>query len=721
MSTRSRGKSPSGGAGHRRRARPAAALTALFLGASLAVAVPGSASADAEDVTAARVDNPYVGATPYVNPDWSARAAAEPGGSAIADEPSFVWMDRIAAIEGTTAGRGLKEHLDTALDQGADLFQVVIYDLPGRDCSALASNGELGPTEIGRYKSEYIDPIAELLADPAYADLRIVALIEPDSLPNLVTNAGGTAGSTPECAVMKENGNYEKGVGYALSTLGDIPNVYNYVDAAHHGWLGWDTNFVPAAQQFKKAATTEGATVDDVHGFIVNTANYSVLKEPYLKITDTVNGTTVRQSKWVDWNYYVDELTFAQGLREELVRQGFDSGLGMLIDTARNGWGGDDRPTGPGPTTSVDAYVDGSRADRRIHAGNWCNQSGAGVGERPVTAPEPGIDAYVWAKPPGESDGSSEPIDNDEGKGFDRMCDPTYEGNGRNGFSLTGALPDSPVAGHWFSAQFQELLANAHPPLDGGGEPGGPGEDDTTEPTAPTGLKTTATSATTVSLSWTAATDDTGVTGYDVYRDGTRVGSTTTTAYADSGLAPGTAYTYTVRAKDAAGNVSAPSASLAATTDEGGGSTGALKVQYRTSDTSPTDNQIRMGLQVVNTGQSAVNLADVKLRYWFTPDGSSAVTSTCDWAQLGCGGVTHTVKQASGSAPGASHYVEVGFASGSLAPGAATGEIQLRLNKADWSTFDESDDYSRSTSTGFTDHAKIGLYLGAALTWGTAP
>lgn len=200
---------------------------------------------------------------------------------------------------------------------------------------------------------------------------------------------------------MKENGNYEKGVGYALSTLGDIPNVYNYVDAAHHGWLGWDSNFVPAAQQFKKAATTEGATVGDVHGFIVNTANYSVLKEPYLKITDSVNGTTVRQSKWVDWNYYVDELTFAQGLREELVRQGFDSGLGMLIDTARNGWGGDDRPTGPGPTTSVDAYVDGSRADRRIHAGNWCNQSGAGVGERPVTAPEPGIDAYVWAKPRG--------------------------------------------------------------------------------------------------------------------------------------------------------------------------------------------------------------------------------------------------------------------------------------------------------------------------------
>lgn len=148
---------------------------------------------------------------------------------------------------------------------------------------------------------------------------------------------------------MKANGNYEKGIGYALHTLGALPNVYNYVDAAHHGWLGWDSNFVPAAQQFKKAATTEGATVSDVHGFIVNTANYSALQEPHFAVTDSVNGTTVRQSRWVDWNYYVDELSFAKALRTELVRQGFASDIGMLIDTARNGWGGSSRPAGPGP------------------------------------------------------------------------------------------------------------------------------------------------------------------------------------------------------------------------------------------------------------------------------------------------------------------------------------------------------------------------------------
>jgi cellulose 1,4-beta-cellobiosidase len=45
------------------------------------------------------------------------------------------------------------------------------------------------------------------------------------------------------------------------------------------------------------------------------------------------------------------------------------------------------------------------------------------------------------------------------------MCDPTYGGNERNGTSKTGALGNAPISGAWFSAQFQELMKNAHPPL----------------------------------------------------------------------------------------------------------------------------------------------------------------------------------------------------------------------------------------------------------------
>lgn len=419
------------------------------------------------------VDNPYVNANWYVNDDWSAKAAAEPGGSAIADEPTAVWLDSIASItasSGSGYATSMRGHLDRALEQGADLIQFVIYNLPGRDCAALASNGELGPTEIDRYESEYIDPIAEIESDPAYASIRIVNIVEIDSLPNLVTNAGTEAGATEECRVMKENGNYSTGIAYALSQLRAAgSNTYNYIDAAHHGWLGWDSNFTPAADLFAETAQQATGGFDTVDGFITNTANYSALTEPFVTIGTTVNGTSVRQSNWVDWNQYTDELTFAQAFRSELISHGFSSDIGMLIDTSRNGWGGSARPTAASTSTDLNTYVDDSRIDRRIHAGNWCNQSGAGLGERPQAAPASGIDAYTWIKPPGESDGSSSLIptgtDNPNGKGFDRMCDPTYTGNGRNGNSLSGALPDAPVSGAWFSAQFQELLANAYPAL----------------------------------------------------------------------------------------------------------------------------------------------------------------------------------------------------------------------------------------------------------------
>ncbi|WP_203751587.1 glycoside hydrolase family 6 protein, partial [Catellatospora bangladeshensis] len=151
------------------------------------------------------------------------------------------------------------------------------------------------------------------------------------------------------------------------------------------------------------------------------------------------------------------------------------SNIGMLIDTSRNGWGNcvqtpcqpiqTTRPAAASTSTVLDTYINQSRIDRRIHLGNWCNQAGAGMGERPTAAPQSGIDAYVWIKPPGESDGSSSLIPNNEGKGFDRMCDPTYTGNQLNGNNMSGALGNAPISGQWFSAQFQQLMANAYPPL----------------------------------------------------------------------------------------------------------------------------------------------------------------------------------------------------------------------------------------------------------------
>jgi GEVED domain/Secretion system C-terminal sorting domain/Sortilin, neurotensin receptor 3,/Fibronectin type III domain len=82
---------------------------------------------------------------------------------------------------------------------------------------------------------------------------------------------------------------------------------------------------------------------------------------------------------------------------------------------------------------------------------------------------------------------------------------------------------------------------------------------DTTAPTAPNGLAVSGTTAISTVLKWNAATDNVGVTGYDVYRGTTLVTTVTGTTYTVTGLTAATAYSFTVKAKDAAGNVSAAS------------------------------------------------------------------------------------------------------------------------------------------------------------------
>jgi len=96
---------------------------------------------------------------------------------------------------------------------------------------------------------------------------------------------------------------------------------------------------------------------------------------------------------------------------------------------------------------------------------------------------------------------------------------------------------------------------------------------DTTPPTAPTNLVATAVSSTQVNLTWTASTDNVGVTGYKVERcQGTgcsnfaQIATTTTTSYNDTGLTASTSYSYRVRATDAARNLSTYSSMAGVTT-----------------------------------------------------------------------------------------------------------------------------------------------------------
>src|SRR5207249_3263064 len=93
---------------------------------------------------------------------------------------------------------------------------------------------------------------------------------------------------------------------------------------------------------------------------------------------------------------------------------------------------------------------------------------------------------------------------------------------------------------------------------------GGP---DSTPPSVPTGVHSTGTTDTSVSLGWTASTDNVGVTGYDVFTDGALATSVAGTSATVSGLTQSTSYSFTIKAKDAAGSSSAASTPISVTTN----------------------------------------------------------------------------------------------------------------------------------------------------------
>jgi cellulose 1,4-beta-cellobiosidase len=442
---------------------------------------PGSATANEHRMGAplsrAHVVNPFAGATWYVNPDYKAEVATSVAGASgtlaakmrlVGNQPTGIWLDHIGAIYGGSdnhGSRSLEAQMYGALRHAAGrpvLIPIVIYDLPNRDCAALASNGELtiGNHGLEYYEQDYINPIAQVLTSFSRTNIRVIAVIEPDSLPNLVTNL-----SDPKCAQANSSGAYVDGVRYALNKLHGIPSVYNYVDIAHSAWLGWPSNMNAAVSLYKSVTSGTTAGLQSVDGFISNTANYTPTTEPYMTATKNVGYQPVDSAKFYQYDPYIDELSYDKAMYSKLVAAGFPGTIGMLIDTSRNGWGGPNRPTRPSTSTVVNTFVDQSKIDERPFRGDWCNQNGAGLGAFPSANPVPAFGhlyAYVWIKPPGESDGDYPTATHAHG---DPHCNPSGTLSDGNGNTYpANSIPGYDVpAGRWFPAEFQMLVQNAHP------------------------------------------------------------------------------------------------------------------------------------------------------------------------------------------------------------------------------------------------------------------
>ena len=190
--------------------------------------------------------NPFEGKKLFANPAWAEKLEATYDAfvaqkdtvnaakvRTVQKTGTFVWVSDRAGLANidTAIAAARKEREATGVEQ---IVGLVLYNLPDRDCSAGESAGELSSEKNGLelYKNEFVKPYAEKLA--AATDLTFAIILEPDSLPNLITNTG-----VEFCA--KAATVYEEGIAYAIANL-QFDHVHLYIDAAHGGWLGWDPN-----------------------------------------------------------------------------------------------------------------------------------------------------------------------------------------------------------------------------------------------------------------------------------------------------------------------------------------------------------------------------------------------------------------------------------------------------------------------------------------------
>ncbi|WP_170061193.1 cellulose binding domain-containing protein [Spirosoma aerolatum] len=147
----------------------------------------------------------------------------------------------------------------------------------------------------------------------------------------------------------------------------------------------------------------------------------------------------------------------------------------------------------------------------------------------------------------------------------------------------------------------------------------------------------------------------------------------------------------------------------------------ALNVYSQNKNSTSTTNQISTYLKLANAGNVPVDYSQVTVRYWFSAEGANPLVYNLDFAELGNGNIkSKFVKE---NRAGTDTYLELSFVPtlGELNPLSSTGIIQQRINKSDWSNFNEANDYSYKPAGALSENTHITAYINGTLVYGQEP
>lgn len=442
------------------RARWRRCPAALVLGAALAVpiAVAGpAAAATAAPGGAHTLSTDTRFFVPVADTDAIHQIAQAVGSGDLKDAalltrmvatPQAVWL-----TDGTPAQ--VEQQTRTTMAEAAlerAVPVLVAYDIPGRDCSQYSAGGALDQAD---YES-WISAVAAGIGS-AHA----VVLLEPDALGNLPSNCGLPATTYPftDAERVAE-------LGYAVTALEQDSATSVYLDGTHSAWQSVGT----ITQRLLEAG------VRDAQGFYLNVSNYQPtdelidygtwISDCIAMVTDPANWSYGQPGNCASQYYPATPGDFSTW---DLSTQWYAQNMGdavasthYVIDTSRNGRG-DNAMTGYGSAP----YDQPASVLSALASGNWCNPPGAGLGRTPsADTGVPLLDAYLWAKTPGQSDGQCDAAGGVRSWDYTAYTQPdwpTTQAEQQLFDPLWGQ--DDPAAGAWFPQEALQLAQDANPPL----------------------------------------------------------------------------------------------------------------------------------------------------------------------------------------------------------------------------------------------------------------